>query len=305
MKQLLPVLFLFLNSACVKITDKESDHQGAQVLKTENVSIKYSEKPNSYQVHLPLPEGVELIQRIEIGTGSRISLPWVVQKGHLIDTQPEHGKIYAYDMGVVEDGIFRLIQNYEIEIPQDLVINGHVHLTAATNWSQYRRLFFMKDAQIWIHQFDLKIQAQEIISEGVLIKSFPENTKQGRSAGTVSMTAETGSGIINLYLTGEDGADGLNGAISSCNSQNPIDAHENGKDGQQGGGSGQVFVTITAHHDLKISMDTKPGQGGIAGTGSLRCMGSKITQDGKPGPSGQWFNSCIYDFRNLPCQVNR
>jgi hypothetical protein len=323
MYQIFMVILLGVSlSGCVKISDIEGSPEAdaVKVANSPGVSVTALPEPNHYQVHLPAAGEATIFRRSSVGTGAIDSfefIPMTLLGDLFIDSSVVAGRGYIYQLGKMRDLKFEVVSEYQVQVPEDLVIEGSVVLGAHTQWTTYHRIFLEPGSVLTSMGFDLQVKATELIARGGLIQSFPENLKalqglRGRSGGSLNLEFDSAQGELAIFLRGENGGDGGAGEAfeagkihsQSCYSGtdfNPDgDFGRNGQDGGMGGSSGKLKLFIKQNHDFVPHVFKQPGLGGAGGRGgpgqkgglrgiqSSSKFGTKceVIQQGKDGPDG-------------------
>jgi hypothetical protein len=234
---LLAFIFVSILSSCAMDDEdqisspKASPPQGNQGLSSNAVpfaaDVKALPEPNKYQVALRWEASANpalWVIHSQQGENNQTSRSEVLD-GSLrttIDNEVQPGKDYTYYLGSMNDPKGVQLGKVKVSIPVDLEILGSYTPNSPLNLG---RLFLRPKAQIQTLGTDLVVQAQEIISEGATIQTFPNASTaapgmNGRSGGQISLRAQKASGRLTLVGDGEIGGPGTDG--------------RNGQDGQIG-----------------------------------------------------------------------
>lgn len=174
---------------------------------------------------------------------------------------------------------------------------------------RFSSLTLYSSARVFTLGQNINIKIENLYSDHAILATFPENQtaptgKAGRSGGKITLSINSGTGSLEIQMTGENGGNGLpgknpgpelNGASSvpekliyldsadNCpcqgtqcllysNSNRPT-IPQNGKMGSsgmpgfKGGDTGSLSYSITEASNFKISVSQNPGVGGNGGAG--------------------------------------
>jgi len=331
-KQIYSLCLLLVLGACVKISDKNAEEAASSPVampspKAQEVPqdspLSQAQQPSArpqvlampeahkYQVWLPMPSEAQIVQRsIKSIEGQPVPLPMKVSDGVFRDENPESGKVYIYDVGVVHEGDFETLATYEVRIPEDRVFDAEYVLTKNEPIRVDGRLFLTRNGVITTNGFSLLIEAHHLISTQGLIRTFPEGYQAGpgqtaRAGGQIQLSVRTASGELKIEMRGERGAVGAKGSDLPQNAPNggspgapggcggcgfylrrqgnPGGA---GGSGFPGGNSGTFEVEIFEAHQLTLVSEIKAGAGGAGGVGGLGEPDTSFVIQGPLGPTG-------------------
>lgn len=240
-------------SACVQVSDPDL---GSDAQENVEQTAELSEyrvipgEPNSYDIKVRLPEGVQVVQKENAQTKSRVNLVLKIENGYLVDESVQSGSTQIYHMGVVQNGNFQIVRSLEVAVPQDLLVSSPISLKQDTNWSAYNRIFLQ--ALITTNGYRLQISTNEFYSMGALIQTFPVGTKAidgkvGRNGGVIRIEAKKAEGLLTMMMTGEGGGKASFGVA-----------------GGNGGSSGHFFISVAQPGDFQIQAQIRGGSGGGA-----------------------------------------
>jgi hypothetical protein len=335
MKCLILFTLLLSTAACVKIADTPTEEPTTDQVSANRAvgpEVEPLPEPGHYQVHLPISEEVQVVQRSLKDIEDDVTVvPMKLEKHILTDDQVESGKSYVYELGFQKDGEFELVETYEIQIPQDLVIQNEVVLQKDEVWNGYARIFLGPQGVITSQNFNLVMTASSLITQGGLIRTFPANTSAaqgiaGRSGGSVHLNLKTGVGILNVELRGENGGAGKDQGpwappagnvvggihIDFGNIHSLFVKGEPGADGlpgATGGKTGNFLIQIQEAHQLDVMPRFFPGTGGApgkGGTGSPAAPDFGFSEgdrgkDGQTGANGSQEQACLRDLKGEHC----
>ncbi len=326
MKSLAVLLGLALSlSACVKVTDKEDENNGAQA-GSALYEVRPLAEPSKYQVALQMHPETQVVQRSVENTNSEATvLPMNMQDGILTDTQPESGKTYIYEQGVVRDGHFEVLRRDKIRIPKDEIIQSEIVLTKDEVWKFDGRLYLEANGIITTNGFALAIETQRLVGKMGLIRTFPAGSQaaigqKGQSGGAIRIIMRTGEGTLKVEMRGQRGGDGIPGADYTSAPPTGIniggpggmgfsrliagEGGGTGGNGLPGGDSGSFQIQSFEAHSLMILPLIECGSGGGGGRGgkgspAVPHMGLDNGPEGLQGgsgPAGQCQASYIQDL---------
>ena len=196
-------------------------------------------------------------------------------------------------------------KNYDLVINDEIELKENMTITAA-------KLIITRNARIRTLDKNLIIVVDELVGEGGVIENFKESQqalwgKDGRSGGMVAIIAKSAEGSLQVRLSGENGGNGKNGAIT-IPGRHPGCA---GTDGGNGGNGGSIFSQTPEGFQISVSnIAGKAGEKGLRGVSPQSdppdrtvlppCAPDTIDGiDGKPGSSG---SVCISNQRDGRCQ---
>lgn len=298
-------------TACIKVTDKDSESSAQMIAQKQNeasTEIRLDGgEPHQYKVHIPLKENIHLVRRISLNnlTEQQFLNPQLDQGG-FVDSSVVSGQSYSYEMGIWEDNEFQVRESLAITIPVDLEIKGEVILSEDTKWS-YGRIFVHKNSRLLTQGHRLQIEAKEIIADGGVIETFPSFGSQpgkGRNGSIISIQTETARGLLSFILRGENGAKGIQGYSSQCRENNggPMTSAEDGQVGQDGGNTGFFKMQISQPHELQVEVSSVVGLAGPGGDAGGGCYASSNNAKmGSSGRDGQKQISCLFDYQGEHC----
>ena len=139
---------------------------------------------------------------------------WVEGNAHNYqDEKVEAGKTYRYLLWKERQNDLSLSSTTIVTIPEDKVISGDVITSQLIG---FHRLYLERGSRLIANREGLRIEAQEIISNGATIQSFldPSSVRENKSAssgGPILIQAKVAKGSIKIIAQGEDGAPGIEG----------------------------------------------------------------------------------------------
>lgn len=143
-------------------------------------------------------------------------------KTRFVDNAVVAGEAYVYNLSVVEATQRRVVATNKILVPGDFTVKGRMVLKDANVPKRIRTLTFEKDAILFTIGENVKLEADEIVSEDGQIVSFPADHfpnrgVNGRSGGEITVRAKKATGVLTVQGLGQnggqgaDGVDGVNG----------------------------------------------------------------------------------------------
>lgn len=331
MKAIQSLFLLVFLSACVQVTEVEED-PSQRTLAQPVSKMAYGprvlplDEPHRYKVQIPVHRDAQIINRsLKDDPSKVVTLPFKIQAGILADDQVQDGQTYVYDIGKYVEGEVEVVESFEVEVPQDLLVNQVEQISANEEWRHYSRIFIAKGGVIDLQGFNLVIHAEALISQGGVIRTYGSGAKAhvgraGGHGGNIALNLATGKGVLHVELRGQHGADGRAGNDYSflrpddSQAKHPVGQKgvkgRNGEDGYPGGNSGSLQVKIQADHQLDILASFEPGRGGAGGVGApgqqvsstngLRDAGDPGDR-GAQGDQGQKGIVCLVDLKASRC----
>lgn len=167
---------------------------------------------------------------------------------------------------VTEEGPENKPEDPPLEVEGDpVVIDGPVVLKDHQN-IEVSRLHLTKNAVITTEDKNLVIVVQELVSDGGVIRNFPEDQrapweKNGRNGGSVFISVKKAVGTLQVHLQGEGGGSGRHGPTSDF----PNRPHCVGTNGGNGGNAGTLRAEIADNQNFNLSYQNREGALGPAG----------------------------------------
>lgn len=282
MKSLILISLLYLLTGCLTVRDSEKPQDevirqpGAEVVNTdasqkrsiEKIEVKPMPFPNKYQVRLPLPEESEVIHRYEESNPHHRTLLSLDQDGGaLIDNDAGAGLKYNYEYSKADGGTLKITRVLAAFVPRDRVFNHGHELTGNEIVRDFNRVYIL--GTVYLKEFSLDIQSDQIVSTDGRIETFPKGTKvtsriNGRNGGRVKIQVRTGDGSLGFNFRGEHGLDGESCTLALTEAGYPS-CSDNGMPATNGGATGSGEISISQFHSLKIHASFEPGLGGARG----------------------------------------
>lgn len=152
----------------------------------------------------------------------------------------------------------------------DYLIDGPVVLDEDLTL-EVNRLILTKDAVITTETHKLTIIAEEIVSDGAIIRNFAEGARasleqNGRSGGGIEIKATIGRGHLQVEMRGESGGNGKNGRIMSGLGGQLTGLGCLGTSGGTGGNAGTLQAEIADMTRMNLTWKNEEGSLGVAGT---------------------------------------
>ncbi|MGZ5279588.1 MAG: hypothetical protein ACXWC9_06585 [Pseudobdellovibrionaceae bacterium] len=326
MKLVYFLCLLVILNACVKISDKEADPvvasvstptstvqqvDQAQPSPSQQPQVRAMQGAHHYQVLLPMPSEGQIVQRsIKASDALPVPLPMKLSDGIFIDEHPKSDQTYVYEIGMVREGSFEILATYEVHIPRDVVIDAEHIFTKNEPLRTDGRLFFTPTGILTTNGFTVLIEAQSLISNQGLIRTFPPGHQAvhglvAKGGGQIRMSFRTASGDLKVEMRGQRGASGVKGLDLPQNAPNggapggPAgcggcgfylrrqgNAGGAGGSGFAGGSSGNFELEIFEAHQLALHSEINAGEGGSGGIGGLGEPDTSFVIQGPVGPTG-------------------
>lgn len=207
----------FLLTSCAPESAWEEEPAVAPPKKVEaplSVTVVPKGEMNKYRVEVAwsLPEGVQathILREDAKGGTVQIAIDPNSLDQRVFDDNIDPGSTYAYSIDTSDGNPMRT----SIEIPRDVLIDESGPISSQTLKG---RLYLKRDITLFTNGESVELVAEEIHSEGVVIKAFPVGTtaargQNGRSAGSIYIRAKKASGEIIVVADGETGGDGVDG----------------------------------------------------------------------------------------------
>jgi hypothetical protein len=292
------VLVLMMLSGCdaTKKGNPEGTVPDANVTKANlGAQVVALPEPHKYEVRIKwqktggTPPRGWFIRRLDKETGEERSAFREEQSTSFNDEWVQEGKTYHYTFGTIEDVGGSVVKaETEVTIPKDLEISGRMDLAQV---SGFNRIFFRKNARLITEGQDFTLITNEIYSEDGAVVAIDEPktavaSHNGRSAGSITVQAKTGSGTLYVVADGENGGSGLIGQTGRVGKK--------GKEGKIGLATHEIVNVVCNCEQVARDLKNKMQEGGIfsiiaraqweAERQRHRCISQPT--DGYPGDQG-------------------
>ncbi|MBS1984125.1 MAG: hypothetical protein JST16_08125 [Bdellovibrionales bacterium] len=201
-----------------------------------------------------------------------------------------------------------------VDIPRDRVVEGDLA------WNDlgtgYGRVFLRAGSRLWTGGQAVQLVADEIVSEGGVIITFPKGQTAGpgaigKSGGRIDLHAHRMRGLLRVEGRGENGGTGAKGQDGATGGRGapgddayvlgmvcmrqagegkrglPGESGHRGQRGASGGDSAQVRIRVdNPSDDFRVEFDLQSGEGGAGGPGGEGGSG------GLGGEQGMNFPVC-------------
>lgn len=319
---LLSLSLIFLTACGVEIQDREREQEPISRLSdSERVAeiplqgpgyrIHEGEGSGVYSLELNLPPETRYLERLEI-EGLKTIKKWTLSTSDtpqvsFRDSEVQSGGAYEYRFFHVPE---REISRIQIQIPRDESINGKFNPLNLLEGKPLRRLFLGPQAELISENRNVSLQTEFLFAEpGAKWMTFPKETtatagQSGRSGGQLKLRARRAFGVLDIFMRGERGGDGIPGGIlpqaaggesispsfsnidinTSCRNLRPGGPGKNGAPGLPGGNggagghTGSLEIDIQDSQNFKVAVHFEAGSGGAKGKGGPGQAG---------GPAGQ------------------
>lgn len=322
--------------SCIKVEPKnknESEPSPAPVIETTSAVtalVRGLDEPNKYIVEFQQGEGL-FVRKIRHGVSSVLR----IDDKNTIDSDVQPGDQITYQFSREFGSSQMVLKTIDVAIPRDLVFEKKLILNETTikqlsleldvsgsfrriKAVKFRRIFFMKESLLVTNGEYFQIVADEIrFHQSQIWTHEPGQVAAlgqfGRSGGTLDFHAKKISGEVQIELRGENGGQGLEGALPddklkgangysgdkpivtippmcpsdqlSCGTcQSPGTPGGPGQDGREGypggrgfrgGSSGELRWQAEDIADLNWKVLKFPGQGGVGGSGGAGGAGGQ------------------------------
>lgn len=239
-------------------------------------------EPNQYQILLKWApfEGT-----VRVVSGGKVLDIVPGPNGGFTQSNAPGGKRVTYEVSFLRDGGSKFItRSLNVQVPQDVVVKGSLELYE-NQVIEGDRVFIMKNSTITTFDKNLEIRAKELISYGGVINNYPMDAKasfgkNGRSGGTVNITADKASGQLSVVLRGEAGGTGKSGVKSNALIESSPACP--GTSGGNGGNAGSLSVSFKDGRGLNVSVENIPGAPGKAGVRGDAFPSSPLNESVRP-----------------------
>lgn len=253
--------------------------------------LSESEIPHQYQMLVTWPNDIQKVyvekdgKRVfETDTERKFTLP-------LKDNSKYVVRVFSADNDKPV-----LIGETQGQTPLDYTFSNPTELKENVSINA-NRVFLNHQTKIQTNGFNLTIQANKIYSDETEIISFPEGSKaaleqNGLPGGLVQITSNYATGNLKITLRGQDGGDGIDGALWVTRAA----------DGNTGTSGSHDCLKGPIGGPLKCWCTAGPGRGGDGATGE---KGRDGTLAGRGGNSGQIIVEIkeSSDFSVIPLQL--
>ncbi len=257
--------------------DHNLEASAEQQVATEQESVKIETQiisdssPNSYKLNLfwNTTEAQILERQPE---GEEALAQTAINQQEYLDAEVKPGHSYTYRLKKLVDNEWQTLAESKIKIPLDYVFDKPVEVptgTGALKIGPYARLYFSSEAVLYNYDRDIIIIADELISDGAIIRNFVEGQKAavgngGRSGGQIKIFAKSARGQLKVFLSGENGGDGYPGA----------DIGEEGRGATGARGADAVYRKEQRNEFTYDICEVEPTNGGQGGQGAAGPQGS-------------------------------
>ncbi len=237
--QIILILSLALEIGCVEVRSKNEEPAADATLADstsptsptiaiapQKVSVEALEKPNSYNVRLPLPVGTLGVQKKLVLASAETDAVWqsvTVDPGLrvLADNDVKAGQKYAYRFGKVVDGEMSYADQIQVQIPLDYEFTPGFRLaedSAPVVIEGYERIFLPRQSTLTIGTHSVTLKGKILIADDSIIQTFAQGTTassaqlHGRNGGKLILNFEKAMGHLRIEMRGENGMNGGAGA---------------------------------------------------------------------------------------------
>lgn len=266
MKKLILFISFLSLIGCIEVQDSQRQkNQSPIVSKVSKITyeIEGLQGPQKYLIRFSGLESIAQITRI----GKKLN-----EKSEVVTEQMDvvmEPGLYSYR--IVENGIEKIVN---IEIPQDFIVDGDYVIQDAdltevqdSNPRQFKlningRLYFKSGSRLITLGRNLRIETEQMYSEGARILTWPKNsaaekTNPGLSGGKVYIKSKSLVGSLQIEMRGQNGSPGETWRESGKRPENVLNQ------GTNGGNSGSLFVHIENMMEGFVTANFEVGKGGI------------------------------------------
>ncbi len=211
---------------------------------------------------------------------------WVAQK-------KSNEENFNHDFGYFENGVFKVIESFKIQYPQDLIIKEATKWSAIKNHfeqdqlgkftlKKFHRLYLEEKSALITEGENINLTLNDFYANNAAIETWPDGQKaaagkNGRNGGQIVIMTKNAAGRLHINLRGEAGADGQAG-------QN--DEKLNGAPGLPG--IDHELHIVPAHSNCaycfpQVTCSKPPTNGGPGGPGVKGHRGTSGYQGGNTG----------------------
>lgn len=239
-----------------------------------SVAMTETDVPHQYQLTISWPSDIKKVF-IE-NDGRRILETDSIRQHFLLlkDNTKYNIKVFSADGDRPV-----LVGEAQGQTPKDYSFSGVVELKEDLE-IEANRVYFSNQTKVQTNGFQLKVQAQKIVSDNAEIFSFLENSKaepsqDGKSGGLVHIMSVEAIGNLKINLRGQNGGDGVDGlpwtTVAAGGSVGSTGGHSCLKPGIGIGGPLKCWCTsqpgdgTSGANGAKGNAGTKAGSGGSSG----------------------------------------
>lgn len=228
------ILALVGCSGCLKVKDKgqdegPGDRPVAQSLSLSQVSSNLIPGDEAFQYKAQFyfhtaVSGVFVNKTVDGEKSGR----WVSVLNQMWLDTVTAGQVVEYELGNFEGDRFQVWHSVKWPVPEDLVVDQVVDIEdqefhdlfaaepRGLTLRKFRRLFLTENGQIILRDKSVRIEVDQLHSQGGKILTFPAEAeapvgKKGRSGGQIEIHAVKAVGTLFIELRGEKGGQGLPG----------------------------------------------------------------------------------------------
>ena len=213
-------LMLTLSACAPKAGDKPPVASPVPKQEALKVRVAGAADPNSYLARLEwnhdtVPQHWLIHRKNHDKAGETVQIAVLDGKERsAVDGTVQPGARYTYILAAVTDPHYAIKGKAEVSVPRDKELVGSF---AAPDFTGISRVFLRRDAKLLVGAAPLKIEVDEIFSDGASIETFPSGQAalpgvNGRSAGDITIRARRASGTLAITTNGERGGDGIYGS---------------------------------------------------------------------------------------------
>lgn len=303
----LALLCLLSGIRCAEIESEEDKNKNKGRISVNSKEIKElitarvepTEEPRKYVVYLSWPK-IEADKKVRIRLTEVLTTvgPNQTTFAHEVD----HNQTLTYLFEVL-DSASRIESKFSklVIIPQDLVFGEAKGRDLTEDIKlKAKRAFFLSKSEFSTNGFKFDLEVEELISDNGTLQTYPESSKaepdlHGKAAGDVQIKARSASGKLKVFMRGQHGGDGANGAAH-------INAAASGA--QSGEGESHCTCGPSCHKNNSPPVCTCKKVGVAGGTGATGAPGNSGGNAGNGGSTGR-LTVLVQDGREFDLQYVR
>lgn len=265
LKYLIVFVSFCLLSACVEVRDNSKESEATATAQSSadfSYDIVGTSKANKYEI---LVKWSTSYGKIRIRENAKLLASFdSKQTDHYSSYRTSGEEVYLIAEYFADDNKIIASVPIYLKIPIDYVFEGEINLKDNLHVNA-SRVFVRANAVVTSQDKDVLVSTEEFISEGGMFRNFAPGSsayfeRDGRSGGRITIEAKSAKGALKVFLNGEKGGSGRNGATAA--GSHPGCA---GTSGARGGKTGSLYLNIIDPKDFDANYELLPGAGGNAG----------------------------------------
>lgn len=207
-------------SSCAEFENKEKINSDPSYIYSENlndainIEVQPTTQPERYIIYFGWPK-IENAKRIRIRREQILAI--VSPEQTTFSHEVEHNQTLTYTFDIL-DSTNKVERSFSkiVIVPRDFVVREGQHSFSEDQKLQVKRVFLSRETSLLTNGFNVEIVTEELISEKGRIETFFVNDQalngtNGRSAGTLKITAKHAQGLMTIIMRGEHGGHGIKG----------------------------------------------------------------------------------------------